>query len=334
MIIAISGTPATGKTSVANELKKLINWPVFHLNEMAEKYGLYSGYDAERGCKIVDIEKVAKRIKEAEKKYKNIIIESHYAHEIECDIVIILRTKVSTLRARMREKGWKIGKIEENVIAEIMEVCKTEALSAGRGVYEIDTTGRHASYVAHEIAEFLRLYVNCTKKDIVIKEKHKAMLRKPFGRVIKDIKVIKGVVKNNNKKMLISVGDVTSSTLVDNAIFPNIIIIDNMVKRKAFNKKIEYGSYVINANNPRGRITPSLWKSVLRAINIGNDVKVKVNGEEDMAVIPCAIFAPNGSIILYGQPDNGMVMVNVDEKKKAEAREIVKMLMGVSEFKI
>jgi len=41
-----------------------------------------------------------------------------------------------------------------------------------------------------------------------------------------------------------------------------------------------------------------------------------VDGEEDLAVIPCVLMAPEGSLILYGQPGEGVVLVETDKVKE------------------
>jgi len=155
MIIAVSGTPGTGKTSVSQELGKILGWKVISLNDFARDRKCISGYDNKRKCDIVDIEKLKKEIRNV--KEKNFIIESHYAHEMDADVFIILRTKPAELRKRGVGKGWKKEKTEENVLAEIMDVCLTEAMEQGKKVYEIDTTGRKPKEVAREIASLLDL---------------------------------------------------------------------------------------------------------------------------------------------------------------------------------
>ena len=40
-----------------------------------------------------------------------------------------------------------------------------------------------------------------------------------------------------------------------------------------------------------------------------------VKGEEDLAVLPCLLIAPEDAVILYGQPNEGLVFVNVSEGK-------------------
>jgi len=156
MIISISGTPGTGKTDVAKALAKRLGWGLVELNKLAEQKGLYSGYDKGRKCKIVDIDRVKREIEKMAKTKKNMVLESHYAHDMPCDVAVILRTNPAELRKRLVGRGWTRQKIEENIEAEIMEVCKSEALELGRQVLEIDTTGKTAGMVAEGITKELR----------------------------------------------------------------------------------------------------------------------------------------------------------------------------------
>ncbi len=153
MIVAISGTPGTGKTEVAELLARKTGWKLVKLNELAKEKNLYSGYDPVRHVPIIDV----KRLKEDVGKMKgNLILEAHYSHELSSDLVIILRANPRVLRERMRKKGWRTEKIEENVQAEIMEECKTEALELGRKIREIDTTKTEPKEVVEEILKILR----------------------------------------------------------------------------------------------------------------------------------------------------------------------------------
>ena len=51
---------------------------------------------------------------------------------------------------------------------------------------------------------------------------------------------------------------------------------------------------------------------------------IKVKGEEDLLALPAILLAPLHSIMLYGQMDMGIVMVEVTEEKKKEVMEILK----------
>ena len=59
MIVALSGTPGTGKTSVSALLQKE-GYEVVSLNEIAIKKGFIEGIDKKRNSKILDINRLSK----------------------------------------------------------------------------------------------------------------------------------------------------------------------------------------------------------------------------------------------------------------------------------
>jgi len=157
MIISISGTPKTGKTSVAKALAKKLGWRLVSLNGLAKEKKLYAGYDRSRKSRIVDIKKLRSEVAKISRRERNLILESHYSHDMPCDVAVILRTSPGELMERMKRAGWNRRKIEENVEAEIMEVVKGEALESAKRVLEIDTTGKKPEWVAGQIVRKLNL---------------------------------------------------------------------------------------------------------------------------------------------------------------------------------
>jgi len=153
MRIAITGSPATGKTEVARALAGMLKYRLVELNALAEKKGFYCGYDKERRCRIVDVESLVREIKKIE---GDIIMESHYAHDMPCDVIIVLRAIPGELHKRMEKKGWDAEKVEENIEAEIMGVCAEEAKATGKKFMEIDTTGKSPRIAAEEIVKALK----------------------------------------------------------------------------------------------------------------------------------------------------------------------------------
>ena len=122
---------------------------------------------------------------------------------------------------------------------------------------------------------------------------------------------------------LISVGDQTTKNLVDNDLIPNLGIIDNRIQRKDHNYDIIRTENILDADNPAGTITENLWETIESAISLtledSENRIIVVKGEEDLAVLPCLLIAPEDAVILYGQPNEGLVFVNVFEGKgKAE----------------
>ncbi|HJW97080.1 MAG TPA: adenylate kinase family protein [archaeon] len=157
MIISVSGTPKTGKTSVAKALARKLGWRLVSLNMLASQKKLYMGYDRARKSRIVDIPRLRTEVRRLSKINRNMILESHYSHDMPCDVVVILRTNPGELRRRMRRAGWSKKKIEENLEAEIMEIVKGEALEKARKVLEIDTTGKEPEWVVEQIVRRLKL---------------------------------------------------------------------------------------------------------------------------------------------------------------------------------
>ena len=157
-IVAITGTPATGKTTVAALVGKELGWKVVDLNRLAHEKELYSGYDDKRMTHVVDIGRIQKALDMIF--VPDIIIESHYAHELKCDFVIVLRANPDEIRKRGREKSWSREKTEENVLAEIMEVCKQEAFDSGKKVFEVDTTGKTPAKVTGEVVKIIKKMKN------------------------------------------------------------------------------------------------------------------------------------------------------------------------------
>ena len=152
MILCISGTPGTGKTAASEALAGKLGWKLVHLHDLAREKGCISGFDRKRKCDIVDTKKLSKAVS---KLRGNFILESHYSHEVPCDRLVILRTDPGILRARLRKKGWPEKKVEENALAEIMEVCCEEARELGKDFREVDTTGKGPEKVAGEILKVL-----------------------------------------------------------------------------------------------------------------------------------------------------------------------------------
>ncbi|MFO7678104.1 MAG: adenylate kinase family protein [Thermoplasmatota archaeon] len=142
MIVALSGTPGTGKTAISTCLQKK-GFIVIRLNELALKHGFIYGYDNKRKSKILDIEKLNIFLSNQYSSNELVIIEGHATHLLHIvEKVILLRCHPKILKKRLEKKGWGEKKIRENVDAEALDIILCEAIEYydSKHIFEIDTS--------------------------------------------------------------------------------------------------------------------------------------------------------------------------------------------------
>ena len=143
-------------------------------------------------------------------------------------------------------------------------------------------------------------------------------LKKPLGQLHESVFSIKESLQKQLKedKLIISIGDVTSMKLFENNIQPQICIVDNLTKRKPIEHNLNHTENIKYVDNPAGVLTDEFIGLCFKSINEAsteNPIIIQVNGEEDLAVLPCVINSPKDAFILYGQPNEGVVLVKVEE---------------------
>lgn len=151
MFIAISGTPGTGKTAVAKILARKIKASLITTNYLIKKYRIKTALDRKRKTRIIGAEKLSIAAKKESKNHNINILESHLAHLVSADLMIILRASPVELEKRLIRKGWSSKKIHENVEAEAIGVISGEAKHA----IEIDTTRKTPKQTAKLILKLL-----------------------------------------------------------------------------------------------------------------------------------------------------------------------------------
>lgn len=139
MKIAITGTPGTGKHTLAGEIGKRTGLQVVDIGKMA-KERKWGRKDAKRKAWIADIGKLRKETR----KIKDCILVSSYSELMPNDIVIVARCHPRTLAKRLKKRGYPRKKTIENLECECLDYCLISALGHNpkKKVYEIDNTGK------------------------------------------------------------------------------------------------------------------------------------------------------------------------------------------------
>lgn len=149
MLIALTGTPGTGKSTVAEELQRR-GYRIIHVNDTIGPYVLEN--DEELDTRIVDTEQWIDEFPPFDG-----IVEGHLSHLLPADKVILLRCRPDILKSRLIERGYRTEKVAENVEAEMLDVLLVESLEehAPEKIYEIDATVMSVPEVADMIERII-----------------------------------------------------------------------------------------------------------------------------------------------------------------------------------
>jgi adenylate kinase len=168
--VAVTGTPGTGKTTATDRLRERVDAgeydaldadevAVVHLNDVVQDEELYDDVDEERDSVVVDLDALAEWVDDhvAASEASVVVLDSHLAHHLDADRVVVLRCHPETLAERLRERGEPAAKAAENAESEALDVVLGESVD-GHGtesVFEIETTDREPDAVADAIAGVL-----------------------------------------------------------------------------------------------------------------------------------------------------------------------------------
>jgi hypothetical protein len=156
------------------------------------------------------------------------------------------------------------------------------------------------------------------------------ILKKPFGTLVADKELSKRKVASMLKgaKKVIAVGDATTERLLSFGIVPHLAVIDGRERRSKRRYPNSYHARELSCVNPKGTISGGAVAALQDALKSTPPVRVIVDGEEDMLALPLFKMAPKGSIVLYGQPLEGIVFVKITPPKKRYAKDLIERFVS------
>lgn len=151
-------------------------------------------------------------------------------------------------------------------------------------------------------------------------------LKNPLGTLINDDDPNKEniIKKISAESVIITVGDRITENMLQLGLKPQIQIIDGLEKRSQ--RDIPADDTITTklfCKNPPGEITEESMQVIQKAFSCESPVRIIVDGEEDLLVIPACIFAPENSVVLYGQPNEGLVIVQITPEIRAKVQKIL-----------
>jgi adenylate kinase len=159
--ILITGTPSTGKTTVAKKLAELLNHRHIEVAKVIVEEKLYKGLDKIRGSFIVDVKRARKFFSAYLTEHRDVILDSHVVEIFPrklIDKVLVLRVHPLLIFKRGIEKGWSLEKCLENAQAELLGVCLFDTLRfyGRKRVWQVDSTCRSVEEVVAESLSILQ----------------------------------------------------------------------------------------------------------------------------------------------------------------------------------
>ena len=148
MMFGITGTPGTGKSSIADELIGR-GERVLHLSETTAPYVIEK--DSSRDTLVIDEERWIDEFVPFDG-----VVEGHLAHLLPCDRIVVLRCRPDILVGRLRDRGYGEKKVKENALAEALDVILIETLESFslEQIYELDTTDKIIRECTDQVERF------------------------------------------------------------------------------------------------------------------------------------------------------------------------------------
>ena len=131
---------------------------------------------------------------------------------------------------------------------------------------------------------------------------------------------------------VVAVGDVVTYHLRAAGRDPDVAVVDGKTKREAVPPEVEAAltgeRRRLTVSNPPATLSEALLSALVDALAAAGPVDVWVDGEEDLAALPAVLCVPAGGSVVYGQPDEGMVLVRATPAAKARARDLLGRMDG------
>lgn len=185
-------------------------------------------------------------------------------------------------------KDWGVRKLPTSLRRELKKPF---------GELLVDSSKNHEDAIKKFVNKFLRVQSSQPKVDHPLDEKFKV-------------------------QSLITVGDAVTDALVKEGVTPDVSIVDLKIQRKPVYKTIEELGLrnikvIKKVKSPAGTVSFTDF-SILRSL-IRNEAKpnvLQIEGEDDLFTLLALLLAPLGSLIVYGQPNEGIVVIEVNEEHK------------------
>ncbi len=153
-------------------------------------------------------------------------------------------------------------------------------------------------------------------------------MKTPLGILLPESQADKSNIEKYLTKdsYVITVGDRTTEKMMGFDLVPSLQIVDGQEKREKREPPKLSNATELTADNPAAEITPQSVAMIKKAFTLQGPVRLFVNGEEDLLVLPACIHAPENAVVLYGQPNQGLVIVRITPEIRNKVQRLLDLM--------
>jgi len=150
-------------------------------------------------------------------------------------------------------------------------------------------------------------------------------MKVPLGILLLENQTQKNEIQKHltDNSYIITVGDRTTEKMINFDLIPSLQIIDGQEKREKREPPKLENATELTVDNPAAQITSQSISVIKKAFTMQSPVRIFVNGEEDLLVLPVCVNAPENSVVMYGQPHEGLVIVKITTEIRNKAQSLL-----------
>lgn len=134
---------------------------------------------------------------------------------------------------------------------------------------------------------------------------------------------LRRIIEESKPVKIIVVGDRVSENMVKSGLRLDLAVVDSKVMRKPIKPLIFSVNRTLHVSNPAGTLSDEACETMEEALSLEGRVRVLVEGEEDLLTLAAVLAASEGSLVVYGQPKQGIVVISVTGDSKKMVQKIV-----------